>query len=120
MSKPWNIATAAPFENRGISDMQNHLRVSAIVAVALFASTASVVAQTGEFANQPPGSTVHQGYALQDWWQSLRNGTPEPPPPAIETAQPPVVIMPPAEPNPVKPKKSAKKVTANSQPKPPQ
>ena len=101
--------------------MPNHLKVPAILMVALFASTVSVAAQTGEFANQPPGSTVHQGYALQDWFQSLRNGTPEPPPPAIETAQSPVIIMPPLnEPNPVKPRKTAKKVTANSQPKQPQ
>jgi hypothetical protein len=100
--------------------MPNHLKVPAIVMAALFASTASVAAQTGEFANQPPGSTVHQGYALQDWWQSMRNGTREPPP-VVETAQSPVIIAPPlAEPNPVKPKKTAKKVTANSQPKQPQ
>jgi hypothetical protein len=100
--------------------MRSHFKVSAALMVALLTSTVSVAAQTGEFANQPPGSTVHQGYALQDWWQSLRNGTPEPPPPAIETAQSAVIIVPPlAEPNPVKPKKAAKKVTSNRQPKQP-
>lgn len=99
--------------------MPNLLKVAAFLMVALFASTASVAAQTGEFANQPPGSTVHQGYALQDWWQSLRNGTPEPPP--VETAQSPVIMVPAlAEPSPVRPKKTTKKVTANSQPKQPQ
>ena len=99
--------------------MRPHVKVSAILMVALFTSTVSVAAQTGEFANQPPGSTVHQGYALQDWWQSMRNGTREPPP--VETAQSPVIIVPPlAEPNPVKPRKTAKKVTANTQPKQPQ
>jgi len=100
--------------------MPNHPKVPAILMVALFASTVSAAAQTGEFANQPPGSTVHQGYALQDWWQSLRNGTPEPPP-VVETVQSPVTIAPPlTEPNPVKPRKTAKKVTANTQPKQPQ
>jgi hypothetical protein len=100
--------------------MLNPLKIPAILTVALLASTASLRAQTGEFANIPPGSVVHQGYALQDWWQSLRNGTPEPPPPAVETAQSPVIIVPPqAGPNPVKPKKP-KKVTANNQPKQPQ
>ena len=99
--------------------MPNLLKAPAILMVALFASTASVAAQTGEFANQPPGSVVHQGYALQDWWQSQRNGAREQPP--VETAQSPVIMAPPlAEPSPVKPKKTAKKVTANSQPKQPQ
>ena len=99
--------------------MRSRFKVSAILAAALLASTASVLAQTGEFANIPPGSTVHQGYALQDWWQSVRNGTREPPP--VETAQSPVLIVPPLTgPNPVKPKRTAKKVTAHTQPKQPQ
>jgi hypothetical protein len=105
--------------------MRSHFKVSAVLAVALFASalfasTESVIAQTGEFASPVPGSVVHQGYALQDWWQSRRNGAPEPPP-RVETAQSPVIIVPPqVEPNPAKPKKTAKKITANSQPKQPQ
>lgn len=100
--------------------MRSHVKVSAVLLVALLMSTVSVAAQTGEFANQPTGSTVHQGYALQDWWQSLRNGAPEPPP-AVETAQSPVIIVPPlAEPSGVKSRKTAKKVTANGQPKQPQ
>jgi len=102
------------------SPMRSRFRVSAILAVALLASTGSALAQTGEFANQPPGSVVHRGYALQDWWQSLRTGVPENPPP-VEAAQSPVIIVPAqAEPSHLKPKKTAKKVTANSQPKQPQ
>lgn len=59
--------------------MRNHFKVSAILVGALLASTASVVAQTGEFASPVPGSVVHQGYALQDWWQERNRGRVEPP-----------------------------------------
>jgi hypothetical protein len=78
--------------------MRSHLKVSAVLVIALFASTASVVAQTGEFASPVPGSVVHQGYALQDWWQNARN-----PPPV----SPPAAAVPPqqAESNLVKPKR---------------
>ncbi len=62
--------------------MRNHLKVSAVLVAALFASTASVDAQTGEFANQPPGAVVHEGYELQDWWQNARNRAPVYPPAA--------------------------------------
>jgi hypothetical protein len=97
-----------------------HLKVSAVLAVALFASMESVLAQTGEFAATVPGSVVHSGYALQDWWQELRNGRPEARP-SIEAAQDPVIIVPPLrEPRPVKPKKTAKKITTTSQIQPKQ
>jgi hypothetical protein len=95
--------------------MLPHFKVSAVLAVALFASTQSVLAQTGDFAATVPGSVVHAGYGLQDWFQELRNGKAEPPP--IEAVQDPVIIVPapPREPAPVKPKKTAKKVTSTAQ-----
>jgi hypothetical protein len=101
--------------------MQSTFKVSAILAVALFASSTGVLAQTGEFASIPPGSVVHAGYGLQDWLQSLRNGTPEPPPPAVEAVQAPIILVPPQpEPVPAKPKKTAKKATASAQAQPKQ
>jgi len=60
--------------------MRTHLKVSAILVITLFASTAPVVAQTGEFASPVPGAVVHQGYALQDWWQNARIAPPASPP----------------------------------------
>jgi hypothetical protein len=100
--------------------MQSTFKVSAILAVALFASSTGVLAQTGEFASPVPGSVVHSGYALQDWLQSLRNGTPEPPP-AVEAVQAPVILVPPQpEPLPAKPKKTAKKATTSAQAQPKQ
>jgi hypothetical protein len=48
--------------------MQSPINLSAILVLALLAS-GSARAQTGEFPYQPPGSVVHEGYALQDWWQ---------------------------------------------------
>jgi hypothetical protein len=98
------------------------LKVSGLLAFALFASAGAAVAQTGEFAATVPGSVVHAGYDLQDWWQNLRNGRVEPPPP-IAAVQDPVFIVPSQrEPVPVKPKKTAKKVATSSQvaPKQPQ
>jgi hypothetical protein len=104
--------------------MQSHFMVSAILVVTLFGSSGGALAQTGEFASPVPGSVVHQGYALQDWWQRQRNGAREQAPPA-ETMQAPVVLLPPqTDPNPAKPKsvKTNKKVTTNShvQPRQPQ
>ena len=52
--------------------MRALLKVSAILVLTLFLSTAAV-AQTGEFAAAVPGEVVHRGYALQDEWQRLRN-----------------------------------------------
>jgi hypothetical protein len=49
--------------------MRSPVNLAAIPVLALLASAGHALAQTGEFANQPPGSVVHQGYALQDWWQ---------------------------------------------------
>jgi hypothetical protein len=96
--------------------MQSRITRSAILVLALLASAGHAFAQTGEFANQPPGSVVHQGYALQDWWQSQRNGTREQTPAVLLPSQP--------DPNLAKPRsvKTSKKVTANSrvQPKQPQ
>jgi hypothetical protein len=95
--------------------MRHHFSISACVALALLASSPSVRAQTGEFASPVPGSVVHAGYGLQDWLQDLRNGTREPPPPAVvETVQAPLIILPPQPEPVVKPKKTAKKTTANS------
>jgi hypothetical protein len=89
--------------------MRTHFKVSALLMVALFASTVRVVAQTGEFASPVPGSVVHQGYALQDWWQSLRNPALAPPPATTAPVSAPVEIVPPqAESNLAKPKKVVK------------
>jgi hypothetical protein len=93
--------------------MQSRINLSAIVLLAVLASAGSALAQTGEFANQPPGSVVHRGYELQDWWQSQRNGAHEQAPPAKATDS-----------NLARPRsvKTTKKMTANShvQPKQPQ
>lgn len=81
--------------------MRNHFKVPAIVMATLLASTASVVAQTGEFASPVPGSVVHKGYELQDWWQNARNPAPAyPPAAAVPEAKPQQ-----AEINVVKPKR---------------
>ncbi len=53
--------------------MQNHLNVSAILVASLLGSTATAIAQTGEFVATVPGAVVHSGYALQDEWQNARN-----------------------------------------------
>ena len=104
--------------------MQSRVNLSAIVLLAMLAPAGGALAQTGEFANQPPGSVVHRGYALQDWWQSQRNGAREQAPSA-ETMQAPVVLLP-SQPdsNLARPRsvKTTKKMTANShvQPKQPQ
>jgi hypothetical protein len=90
-----------------------HFKVSTFLAIAFLASSATAQAQTGEFAATVPGSVVHAGYGLQDWWHELRNGKQEPPP-AMEAVQDPVIILPPPPaPTPVKPRKTAKKVTAS-------
>jgi len=99
--------------------MRSHFRISACFAVALLAWSDSALAQTGEFASPVPGSVVHAGYGLQDWLQDLRNGKSGPAP--VEAVQDPVIIVPPqAEPAPVKPKKTARKVTTSSQVQPKQ
>jgi len=96
--------------------MRPHLTISACVALALLASSASVRAQTGEFASPVPGSVVHAAYGLQDWLQDLRNGTREPPPPAVvETVQGPLIILPPQPEPVVKPKKTVRKTATNAQ-----
>ena len=98
--------------------MRSYLSISVSLAAALFVSSGSVLAQTGEFTATIPGSVVHAGYGLQDWLQDLRNGVREPPP-ALETVQAPIVLLPlTPPPPPVKPKKTAKKVTATSQVQP--
>jgi hypothetical protein len=84
--------------------MRNHFKVSAILVVALFASTVAVVAQTGEFASPVPGSVVHQGYELQDWWQNARNRARLDPPVGVVPEQKPQ-----AESNLAKPKKRHEK-----------
>jgi len=96
--------------------MLSRLTISAALMAALFVSSGSVLAQTGEFTATIPGSVVHAGYGLQDWLQDLRNGVREPPP-SLETVQTPIVLLPPPPP-PVKPKKTAKKVTTTSQVQP--
>jgi hypothetical protein len=68
--------------------MRTHLKVSAILVAALLMSTMNVVAQTGEFASPVPGAVVHEGYALQDWWQNERNARVANPP-AAAAVQPP-------------------------------
>ena len=49
---------------------------SAILVASLSMSTATAVAQTGEFVATVPGEVVHRGYALQDEWQRLRSAPP--------------------------------------------
>ena len=95
--------------------MRSHFRIAACLVIALLASAASALAQTGEFAAHVPGTVVHYGYALQDWLQDLRNGKREPAP-VPETVQTPVVLLPLlSEPAPVKPKKATKKTAASRQ-----
>jgi hypothetical protein len=96
--------------------MRPHLGITACVAVTLLASSGSVRAQTGEFASPVPGSVVHAGYGLQDWLQDLRNGRREPPPPVVvETVRAPLITLPPQVEPVVKPKRTARKTTTNSQ-----
>jgi hypothetical protein len=77
--------------------MRTHLKVSAILLATLLMSTARVFAQAGEFATQIPGAVVHQGYALQDWYQNERN--------RARVSQPAAAVQPPqAESSLVKPK----------------
>ena len=97
--------------------MRSYLSISVSLVAALFVSSGSVLAQTGEFTATIPGSVVHAGYELQDWLQDLRNGVREPPPAPV-TVQAPIVLLPP--PPPAKPKKTAKKVTTTSQAQPKQ
>ena len=97
--------------------MLSRLTISAALMAALFVSSGSVLAQTGEFTATIPGSVVHAGYGLQDWLQDLRNGVREPPP-VRQTVQAPVELLPPPPPPPVKPKKTARKVTTTSQVQP--
>ena len=49
--------------------MQCPMKLSAVLVLAALASAGQALAQTGEFANMPPGSVVHRGYELQDLWQ---------------------------------------------------
>jgi hypothetical protein len=49
--------------------MQCRVKLSAVLVLAVLASAGQALAQTGEFANIPPGSVVHRGYELQDLWQ---------------------------------------------------
>jgi hypothetical protein len=100
--------------------MRSHFTISALLAVALFASTGNVQAQTGEFAATVPGSVVHAGYELQDWWQAQRNGKSEPRPPIAAVQDPVIIVPPPREPTPVRPRMTAKKATTSSQVQPKQ
>ena len=68
--------------------MRTQIALQAIIVASLLGLTLSAVAQTGEFGSPVPGRVVHDGWALQDYLQNLRNGTP---------AQP--VNPPPAAPN---------------------
>jgi hypothetical protein len=52
--------------------MPSRTILSSIFVLAVLGS-GHALAQTGEFASQPPGSVVHQGYALQDAWQNARH-----------------------------------------------
>jgi hypothetical protein len=96
------------------------LKVSALLAFTLLAPSTGALAQTGEFAATVPGSVVHAGYDLQDWWQAQRNGRLEQPPPIAAVPDPVIMLPPPREPIPVKPRKTAKKVTTTSQVQPKQ
>ncbi len=69
--------------------MQFPINLSAILVLALLASAGHALAQTGEFAVQPPGSVVHQGYALQDWWQQQNARNRASAGPSVEPAQGP-------------------------------
>jgi hypothetical protein len=53
--------------------MRSNIEVMVILAAALFSSTVTVVAQTGEFVATVPGDVVHRGYLLQDDLQNARN-----------------------------------------------
>jgi hypothetical protein len=104
--------------NQGFA--MRHLKVPLLLAFALLTMPENVQAQTGEFVATVPGSVVHAGYGLQDWLQDMRNGKYEPPP-ALGAVQDPVIIVPPPrEPAPAKPRKTAKKVATTSQVQPKQ
>ncbi|HWX37209.1 MAG TPA: hypothetical protein VNZ53_58570 [Steroidobacteraceae bacterium] len=60
--------------------MRTQIALQAIFVASLLGSTISAVAQTGEFGSPVPGGVVHDGWALQDYLQNLRNGTPAQPP----------------------------------------
>jgi len=66
--------------------MRTQIALQAIIVASLLGLTLSAVAQTGEFGSPVPGRVVHDGWALQDYWQNQRNGTParpaNPPPAA--------------------------------------
>ncbi len=96
------------------------LKVSALLAFALLAPSAGAQAQTGEFAATVPGSVVHSGYELQDWWQAQRNGRIAQPPPIAAVPDPVIMVPPPREPAPAKPRKTAKRATTTSQVQPKQ
>jgi hypothetical protein len=59
--------------------MRTKIALQAIFVASLFGSTIPAVAQTGEFGSPVPGRVVHDGWALQDYLQNLRNGTPAQP-----------------------------------------
>jgi hypothetical protein len=96
------------------------LKVSALLAFALLAPSTGALAQTGEFAATVPGSVVHAGYGLQDWLQDMRNGRIAQPPPIAAVPDPVILMPPPGEPAPAKPRKTAKRVTTTSQVQPKQ
>jgi hypothetical protein len=89
-------------------------RFGLLLAFALLASSEKAPAQTGEFAATVPGSVVHAGYDLQNWLQDMRNGRYEPAPVAA-VPDPVIIVPPPREPAPVKPRKTAKKLTPTAQ-----
>jgi hypothetical protein len=95
--------------------MRSHLKVAAIVVAALFESSGDVLAQTGEFASPVPGSVVHRGYELQDWWQSQRRGVPVQAPAVESTQAPAVVLLPQLDPTFAEPKsaKTTRRVTTS-------
>jgi hypothetical protein len=66
-------------KNGRTTDMRTQIALRAIFVASLLGSTISALAQTGEFAGQVPGRVVHDGWAMQEYLQNMRNGTPAQP-----------------------------------------
>jgi hypothetical protein len=56
--------------------MRTKITFAAIVGLALWGSTPTADAQTGEFAAQVPSSVIRNAWQMQDEFQSARSATP--------------------------------------------
>jgi hypothetical protein len=56
--------------------MRTQIALPGILVASLLGSTLMAVAQTGEFAGQVPGPTVHDAWEIQDQLQNARSEAP--------------------------------------------